>query len=163
MAQDHFAEQYHSIHLAIFKVGEFMMATKINQVEQIIFLDEVRKLPNMPGFIEGVFDYFQKIVTVIDLRKVFKITGRETEDLKVIIYSLNDKLIGFIVDDVTQVVQKFENELNPSPPPIIQGVNPDCIFGMLKENDDHVLLIDLDKILTYQETQIVSQVAQRGT
>ena len=158
MAEDYFIEQYHALNFLTFNVGVVCFATEISQIEQIIILGEVRKLPSVPQFIEGVFEIYQRIVIVIDLRKIFQLESTATEDIKVIICLINDSLIGFIVDDVSQVIQKTQTEIKSSPPPIIRGINPNCIYGMLDEDDKHVLLIDLEKILTKQETLMISKV-----
>ena len=157
MSQDYQEEQYYTTHLATFKVGSIELATKIQNVEQIIELSPVRKLPKVPALIEGVMEVSGKIVTVIDLRRLFRIENPLEEELKVIIYSLGQMRVGFIVDDVLQVVQRSQEKILETPPLVIHGFNDDCIFGMLHENDRHVLLIDFEKIFTHQQTQIISQ------
>jgi len=158
MAEDYFVEQYHALNFLTFNVGVCFFATEVSQIEQIIILGKIQKLPNVPKFIEGVFEIHHRIVIVIDLRNIFQLESTATEDIKVIICSINDSLIGFIVDDVSQVIQKTQTEIQSSPPPVIRGINPNCVYGMLDEDDKHVLLIDLEKILTKQETQILSKV-----
>jgi len=158
MAEDYYVDQYHALNYLTFNVGFCYFATEISQIEQIIILGEVRKLPSVPQFIEGVFESYNRIVIVIDLRKIFQLESTAMEDIKVIICSINDSLIGFIIDDVSQVIQKTRCEIQPSPPPVIRGINPNCVYGMLDEDDKHVLLINLEKILTKQESQILSKV-----
>ncbi len=162
MAEDYFAEQYHSLNLLTFNVGICHFATQIEQIEQIIILREIRKIPNVPKLIEGVFDMNNRIVIVIDLRKVFQLESTADEDIKVIICMINNTLIGFIVDDVSQVVQKPQTEIKMSPPPVIRGLNPDCIYGMVDGENQHVLLVDFEKILTKKESEIIAQVDSKS-
>jgi chemotaxis signal transduction protein len=104
---DYLAEECHALNQLTFNAGVCFYETVISQNEQIIILSEIRKLTNIPKFIEGFFEIYNRIVKSL-------------------------------------------------PPSIIKGLNPNCIYGILDEDNKHVLLIDLEKIITKQETQIIS-------
>lgn len=145
----------------LFSIGEINFAIRLSDVSEIIKLSEVRKIPRVPGFIEGVLHLRGEIIIVISLRKLLLVKGSSQKKAKIIVFSMQGRKVGFIVDDVTRIVQKSENDILPPPPVILSGPAPDCITGVIEEKDRNILIIDLKKSLSALEEEGLNQVLER--
>jgi len=63
-------------------------------------------MPRMPRFIDGVINLRGKVVPVVNLNKRFKLgTWKSAKKTKIIITDIEDKLIGFVVNDVYEIIR----------------------------------------------------------
>lgn len=142
-------------------MGNTDFAVKLSDVTEIIRMVEIRKIPRVPAYIEGVLHLRGEIIIVVNLKKLLLIVGKSIKQPKIIIFSLGDKKIGFIVDDVSKIVQKRENEILPPPPVILTGPAPDCITGVFEENEKNVLMLDLARSMSSLEEEGLNKVLER--
>lgn len=92
--------------LVIFNLGDEEYAIDISFAKEIIRIPKITKIPNVPNYIEGIFNLRGTVITVIDLKKRFGF--EETErgiDSRLLILEFNDMQIGIIVDDISEVVR----------------------------------------------------------
>ena len=144
-----------------FTMGNIDFALKLSDVDEIIKLMEIRKVPRVPVFIEGVLHLRGELTIIISLRKLLKIRGDQHEKSKIVIFSMFGRKIGFIVDDVSRIIQKRNDEILPAPPVVLRGPAPDCITGVVEEKGKNLLMIDLKKSLSALEEERLNQVLQR--
>lgn len=144
-----------------FVMGETNFGVKLSEVTEIIKMMEVRKIPRVPAFIEGVLHLRGEIVIIINLKKLLLIAGKQNKPSKIIIFSIYGKKIGFIVDDVSKIIQKRNNDILPPPPVILKGPVTDCITGVFEENMKNVLMLDLTKSLGVLEEEGLNKVLER--
>lgn len=139
------------IQLACFKVGEELYALDIMRIKEIIRPQKLTPVPKAPSFIEGVINLRGAVIPVADLRKRFD-QPIQTEHRKnrVLICSLSGKVIGLLVDEVTEVKRFGRKEIAPSPQ-FIQGPQADYFLGVARRGDDLIMLIDLEKVLSTDE------------
>ena len=99
----------------------------------------------------GVINLRGNVIPVIDLPKKLGIPNSKQDDkTRIIVFSVGDKLIGMIVDAVERVLRIRENQIEP-PPDIGAGRIQEYITGMGKVEEDLVILLNIDKILTEEE------------
>ena len=136
----------------VFNLDKEEFGIDIMNVKEIIPYQESIHVPNTPQFIEGIINYRGNVIPIINLKRRFKLDiGETTKDTRIIVISLNEKDIGFIVDEASQTLRLDENEIDPAPD-IISGVDRKYIIGVGKIDDNRLLiLIDLEKILTDDE------------
>jgi purine-binding chemotaxis protein CheW len=144
-----------------FLMGDIDFAIRLSDVNEIVKLTGIRKIPRVPSFIEGVLHLRGELVVIVSLRKLLNVEGESPEKSKIIILSLFDKKIGFIVDEVTKILQKQENEILPPPPVVLKGLAPDCMIGVFKENNRNILMLNLKRTLAVIEEESINQVLQR--
>ncbi|MCP4753759.1 MAG: purine-binding chemotaxis protein CheW [Proteobacteria bacterium] len=144
-----------------FNLGYLDFAIKLTRVIEVVTMQKIRKIPGAPEFVEGVINLRGDITVVVDLRKLFLIGGTLETQPKILVFSLNDKGIGFIVDNVSQILRKNQEDILDPPPVVIKGLEQDCIYGVFEEKGKNVLLIDLTKSLSALEAEGLDQVLKQ--
>lgn len=130
----------------------------ILKVQEIIRTVDITRVPKSPEFVEGVINLRGKIVPVIDLRKRFGIRSKERDnDTRIIVVELTDKVVGFLVDKVKEVIRVEKSVIEP-PPELTTNVNSNYITGVAKLQDRLLILLDLDKVLSAEEQEKLADV-----
>ena len=139
------------IQLACFKVGSELYALDIMKIKEIIRPQKLTAIPKAPSFIEGVINLRGAVIPVADMRKRFDLpVSEETRKNRVVICSLAGKIIGLLVDEVTEVKRFSRKEIAPAPQ-FIKGPQADYFLGVARRDDDLIMLIDLEKVLSTNE------------
>ena len=135
----------------VFILGKEEFGIDIMNVKEIIPYKESIQVPNTPNFIEGIINYRGNVIPVINLKRRFKLGAQEvTKDTRIIVITLGNKEIGFVVDEASQTLRLEENQIDPAPD-IISGVDRKYIIGVGKVDDRLLILLDLEKVLTDEE------------
>ena len=143
------------LQIVTFKVGEEEFSVSILKVQEIIRMSEITKVPNSPPFVEGVINLRGKVIPVIDSRKRFGLPDVErTEASRIIVVDSGGKIVGLIVDSVTEVLRLSQSTVEP-PPDIVGGVEADYIEGVGKLDNRLVILLNLDKVLSIKERSAI--------
>ncbi|WP_425060136.1 Chemotaxis protein CheW [Sporomusa carbonis] len=96
-----------------------------------------------------------KLVISINLHKKFKIEGKpSTDDSKIITAYVNNSILGFLVDEVTDIIT-FNSEEIEQAPSFIQRSLSQSITGIGKLDDRLVVMLDLEKTLNTEETELL--------
>ncbi|WP_353095225.1 chemotaxis protein CheW [Tissierella praeacuta] len=138
----------------VFKLGKGEFGIDIMNVKEIGSYEESISLPNTPSFIEGVINYRGNVIPIINLKKRLLLGEFEvTKDTRIIVINLDEKEIGFIVDEASQTVRVNDEQIDPAPS-FISGVDKKYITGVGKLDEKRLLiLIDLKKILSEDEIE----------
>jgi purine-binding chemotaxis protein CheW len=129
----------------------------ITNVIEIIGIQPVTEMPGLPGYIKGVINLRGRIIPVIDARLRFNKALREYNDRTcIIIVELRDNLIGLIVDHVSEVLTIPDSEI-VEPPNINKNINR-YINGIGKVDSEVKLLLDLEKFISYDKSEILSDI-----
>lgn len=145
------------LQIVTFRVGEEEFSVSILKVQEIIRMSEITKVPRSPDFVEGVINLRGKVIPVIDLRKRFGLpTAERDNDTRTIVVDCEGKVVGLIVDSVTEVLRLSKNTVEP-PPDIVGGVDSEYISGVGKLEDRLVILLDIDKVLSVGEKGLLGE------
>jgi purine-binding chemotaxis protein CheW len=137
--------------LVIFNINDESFGVEITQVKEIIKPMDIFKVPNTPDFIEGLINLRGKVHTVFNLRKRFNLPSKALDDsTKIIIVNVNSMMVGFIVDEVNEIV-RIEDESIENAPKVITSLNRKYISGVAKIGERIILLLDLSLVLTVEE------------
>jgi purine-binding chemotaxis protein CheW len=143
--------QRQEIQLACFKVGLELYALDIMKIKEIIRPQKLTAIPKAPSFIEGVINLRGAVIPVADMRKRFdQPISKENRKNRIVVCSLAGKIIGLLVDEVTEVKRFSRQEIAPAPQ-FIKGPNADYFLGVARRDDDLIMLIDLEKVLSSDE------------
>lgn len=135
----------------------------ISDVVQIISMQEITPLPDFPEYAKGVINLRGNIIPVIDMRLRLKKPEAEYDDNTcIIVTSIEDTFIGFIVDTVDEVVDISSDRISPTPK-VSKEVTNRYLTGIGQVGDKVVLLLDLSKILSRDEFMEVAQTAAAET
>ena len=139
-----------------FTLGDEEYGIAILKVQEIIGYPGFTKIPNMPSFVKGVINLRGSVVPVIDLRLKFAMQEREYDTYTVIaILEVKEKVIGVIVDAVSDVITLKEDEMQPTPD-FSSGVKVEFISGMGRKGDTLIILLDIDRVLSEGEIGMLS-------
>jgi purine-binding chemotaxis protein CheW len=138
--------------IVIFELGTEHFGVDIARVESIIKMQPITQLPHVPEFVEGVTNLRGKVLPVIDLRKRFGLPSQEADkNSRIIVVNIDQTEVGMIVDQVSEVLTVPEGAVEPAPA-ITSSVDSAFITGIAKLDQRLVILLDLHRILTSQET-----------
>lgn len=140
-----------------FVLAEEEYGLEILKVREIISVMEITEVPQMPSFIKGVINLRGKVIPVMDLRLKFKMPAVEyNRETCIIVVNISELLIGVVVDTVAEVLDIDEKDIDPSPS-FGGSVRTDFILGMGKIKGRVKILLDIDKVLSMEELEIVAQ------
>lgn len=130
----------------IFYLGKELYGLEICYVTEIIGIQPITALPNMPNHIKGVINLRGKIIPVMDVRLLLKKEIRDYDDRTcIIVLDINDVSIGLIVDSVSEVINIADNDITYALDMNKDGIN--YVKGIAKANGDIKLILDCQKIL----------------
>jgi len=136
------------IQLVSFKIGEEEFGVDILKVQEINRMMLVTRVPDAPEYVVGVVNLRGKVIPVVDLRKRFGMENKEPDKhTRIIVMELEEKLVGFIVDAVSEVL-RIPGSVTEPPPSITTDINADYITAIGKLNDRLITLLDIERILT---------------
>jgi len=146
------------LQLVTFKLGTEEFGVDILKVQEINKMMSITKIPNAPGFIEGVINLRGKIIPIVDLRK--RLGFREKpydKSTRIIVVELEGLVLGFIVDSVSEVLRIPENTIEP-PPSMVAGIESEYIEGVGKLDDRLLILLELKKIFSSPERKDIENI-----
>jgi len=147
------------LQLVSFKISNEEFGVDILCVQEINRMLQITKMPNTPEFIEGVINLRGRVIPVLDLRIKLGMPRKEHDkNTRIIVVELKGKTIGFIVDEVSEVL-RIPKSITEAPPEMVGGVNSDFITSIGKLDDRLLILLDLEKILTTTEFNVLETAA----
>jgi len=147
------ADQDQLMQLVGFTIGKELFGVDILMVQEIIRAAPITPVPNSPDFVEGVINLRGNILPVIDLRKRLNLlTGEiDLEDTWILILDIQNKITGFIVDSVTEVIKIQETTIEPPPDIIKAGLESQYLRGVCDIGAQLLILLDFKRILLHDE------------
>ena len=145
------------IQLVTFSIGVEEFGVDILKVQEIIRTMEITKVPRAQDFVEGVINLRGKVIPIIDLRRRFGLASKAYDKhTRIIVIEINDMIVGFVVDAVSEVLRIPAGTIEP-PPPVVAGLESDYISGVGKLHDRLLILLDLDKLLSGADLEALAQ------
>lgn len=139
------------LQLVTFKVGEEDFGIDILNVQEIIRVVDITRVPNAKHFVKGVINLRGKIIPIIDLRLRLEMEEiAHGKDTRIIVVEVNNNVLGFIVDSVNQVIRIDKQIIEPAPP-MVSEIDSDYITGVAKMKDELIVLLDLKMILEIKD------------
>lgn len=135
-----------SLHLVGFFLNDEEYALEISQVQEIIRVGGWTRVPNSPGHIKGVINLRGRIIPVVDpkVRMGFT-TGEPTKDSRIIVVEAGRKVIGMLVDRVSQVLRLPLRTIEPAPDEVSEA-DKGFVKGVGKLDGRLIILLDFAKV-----------------
>ncbi|HSB67714.1 MAG TPA: chemotaxis protein CheW [Candidatus Methylomirabilis sp.] len=142
-----------------FALGQEEYGVEILKIQEIKGYSAITPLPNTPPYVKGVLNLRGTIVPIVDLRKKFGLPEVEHNQFTVIVVvQVQGKIMGFIVDGVSDVLSVTGADIQPTPD--LHGqVDTSFLNGLAKAGEKLVILLDIDKVLTAGEAVAAAQAA----
>lgn len=129
----------------------------VMKVQEIIGMTKITAMPNTLPFMKGVIDLRGAVVPVIDLRLKFDMERAEYNNFTVIIIvEVKDRLVGMVVDSVSDVLSIPVKSIQDTPS-FSARINTEYMQGIGQKDDTLVIILDVDKILTTAEFEIINE------
>jgi purine-binding chemotaxis protein CheW len=139
------------IKMLIFGLNGEYYATDIKEVERILGYQEPTVIPDAPIFVKGVINHEQSILPIISLSTKFNFgQDKESENRKIIVVKRKENKFGIIVENVYEV-RDVNSDLMEGAPPITATIDKKYIAGLIKLENNIVILLDLEKILSSED------------
>ncbi|KAJ49533.1 purine-binding chemotaxis protein CheW [Clostridium tetanomorphum] len=133
-------------------------ALEIKYVTEIIRIQTITEVPELPDYIRGIINLRGNIIPVMDIRIRFKKPFREYNDRTcVIVVDIKNVTVGVIVDSVSEVLTISEENII-KPPETLKGFSNKYIKGIGKVENDVKLILDCDKLLNINEAEMLSNI-----
>lgn len=146
-----------------FMIGRESFGVDIGRVQEIVAVPDITKVPDTPGFLEGIINLRGKIVSVVDLRKRLGLDGAgRNKKNRILVTEVGGRVVGLIVDEVSEVLRLNPESVDP-PPEMINSAGAGYITGVGKIGERIILLLDIGRILRPDEIQGIDSIGNRET
>jgi purine-binding chemotaxis protein CheW len=144
----------------VFVLGKEEYGVDILKVQEIRGYDKVTPIPSAPDYLKGVMNLRGFIVPIIDMRIKFRLPDVRYDSFTVVvILRIAGRVIGLVVDGVSDVVRFTDSEVKPAPQ-LGSVVDGSFIAGIASQDDRMVLLLDIERLLSSGELNLLRQVAE---
>jgi purine-binding chemotaxis protein CheW len=147
-----------------FKLGDELFAANVAKVLEILELTKITKVPKAPAYMRGVINLRGNVLPVVDAR--IKFNMQKTEDtVNTCIVVLDIQMdgdsinVGILVDSVQEVLEITEDEIKP-PPSIGSKYKSDFIQGMVKNEEEFIMILNIDTVLSSNELTMLQETAE---
>lgn len=138
-----------------FILGHEEYGIEILKVQEIRGYDSVTKIANTPDFIKGVINLRGTIVPIVDLRLRFNLGHAEYNEFTVvIILNLNGRIMGIVVDGVSDVIALKAAQVR-AVPELVASIDTKYLVGLGTVENRMLILVDIERLMTSQEMALI--------
>jgi len=142
-----------------FHIGTEDYGISIAYVTEIIGIQSITEIPEMPDFIKGVINLRGKVIPVMDVRIRFKMPPREYDERTcIIVVEIDGTSVGMVVDTVNEVANIPEDQVES--PPKSRRKGGSFIQGLGKIDKEVKILLDINKILYDEELESITEAVE---
>ncbi len=144
------------LQLVTFRIGNEEFGFNIFQVREINKMMDVTQIPNSIGAVKGVVNLRGSVIPIVSLREKLGFSELDyTTSTRIIVVEYKNNNIGFIVDEVSEVL-RIESSIIESAPEMTANVESAFISGIAKLESRLLILLDLDRILIQEEEGLLA-------
>lgn len=138
------------LQLVSFHIEQEEFGIDILLVQEIIRMVGITRVPNAEHFVVGVINLRGKVIPIINLRNRLGIASRDYDSFtRIIVIEFQDKVIGFIVDSVNEVI-RIDRRTTEPPPSMVSGIDSQYITSIAKLKDRLLILLDLECLIAIE-------------
>ncbi|WP_288882738.1 chemotaxis protein CheW [uncultured Kosakonia sp.] len=139
----------------VFTLGDEEYGIDILKVQEIRGYDQVTRIANTPDFIKGVTNLRGVIVPIVDLRVKFSQGEVEyNENTVVIVLNLGQRVVGIVVDGVSDVLSLAADQIRPAPEFAVT-LSTEYLTGLGALGDRMLILVNIEKLLNSDEMALL--------
>jgi purine-binding chemotaxis protein CheW len=136
--------------LVTFLVGEENFGINIENVQEIVKVPEITRIPRSPSYVKGITNLRGEIFPVIDTHVRFNFQPKViSKGSRLIVVNFAGRITGLIVDRINEVVRLGKDQIEP-PPHLIKGITEEYLKGVVnlvspdEENEYLLMVLNLD-------------------
>jgi len=139
-----------------FRLGDEDFGIEIRHVTEIVSIQKITAVPDLPAFVKGAINLRGQVIPVIDLRLRFGMPPREySERTCIVITRLGDITVGMVVDMVSEVLVIPPSDMSP-PPSMSRGGASRFVQGLGRVEDSVKIILNAGKMLRDDEMEAVA-------
>ena len=139
-----------------FKLGDEEYGIDILKVQEIRGYEPPTRIANAPAFIKGVVNLRGTIVPIVDMRLKFHCAQAQYDSFTVvIILSLLERVVGIVVDSVSDVLELAPDSVKDAPQ-IESAIDSSCILGLGSVGERMLILLDIEKLMSSVDMGLVA-------
>lgn len=147
-----------SLEFLAFTLGKEEYGIDIQRVQEIRGYEAVTRIANAPDFIKGVINLRGVIVPIVDMRIKFNLDNPVYDEFTVvIILHVCNRMMGMVVDSVSDVINLKREQVKPAPD--IDSLNTGHLIGVGTSDDHMLILIDIDKLISSGDMGLIEQLS----
>ncbi len=128
----------------------------IMDIEEILRMVDITTVPKAPSFVEGIINLRGRVIPIVDLRKKLGIEATEfTNSTRIVVVNMEGRKIGFIVDNVEDVL-RVDSSMVDKAPGTSTGADNKYIKGVAKTAQEMVIILDVHKIFSTGEASALN-------
>ena len=140
-----------------FTLGSEEYAIDILRVQEIRGYDQVTAIANSPAFIKGVINLRGAIVPIVDLRIKFNLPSVTYDPFTVvIILNVLNRIVGIVVDSVSDVLALMPNEIKPAPE-FGGSFDTQYLMGLATVEERMLILVNIEQLMSSQEMALLNE------
>ncbi|NJD76772.1 MAG: chemotaxis protein CheW [Candidatus Methanoperedens sp.] len=148
------------LQLVVFTIGSEEFGVEIMNVQEIIRMTNITRIPQAPGYIRGIINLRGRIIVVINLNVIMGMESKEQdENTRIIVASIGDTVMGFVVDSVSEVIRLPEKNVEPAPAVIASRIGTEYVLGVGKLDNRLLILLNLGKVLGASELHNIQSIS----
>ncbi len=148
------------LQLVVFSIGSEEFGVEIMNVQEIIRMTSITRIPQAPDYIKGIINLRGRIIVVINLNVVLGMQSKDQdENTRIVVASIGDTVMGFVVDAVSEVIRLPEKSVEPAPPVIADKLGTEYVMGVGKLDNRLLILLNLAKVLGAKELHKVQSIS----
>ncbi len=137
-----------------FRLDREDYAIEITRIREIILMKPITRLPQVPDAIEGLINLRGSVIPIVNLRKRFGLPARPFDDeTRTIVVTVQDRTVGCIVDEVTEVMRISGDQVQPVPISMA-ALARRFIAGLARLDDRLLIILDTDKLFGQDEIDL---------
>ncbi|CEA01880.1 chemotaxis protein CheW [Pseudomonas saudimassiliensis] len=134
-----------------FRLDNETYGINVMQVQEVLRHTEIAPVPGAPSYVLGIINLRGNVVTVIDTRQRFGLMPAPvTDQTRIVIIEADRQVIGILVDSVAEVVYLRQSDIETAPN-VGTDESAKFIQGVSNKNDELLILVDLEKMMTEDE------------
>jgi purine-binding chemotaxis protein CheW len=142
-----------------FTLGDEEYGIDILTVQEIRGYETVTKIANLPDFIKGVINLRGVIVPVVDMRIRFRLSNVVYNLFTVVIVlNVNGRVIGMVVDGVSDVIALTPEQIHPAPE-FDSTLDTQYILGLGTADERMLILVDIEKLMSAKDMALIDKAA----
>lgn len=147
------------IQLVSFELEGEEYGVDVLAVREIIRLPDITKMPNTPGYVEGIINLRGTVVPIISLRRRFSLTESEiSRSSRILVMETSGGLNGFVVDAVAEVIRISAHEIQPPPAITYGSTAQECITGIVNHAERLLVVLDLNRLFSEDEQALLESI-----
>ena len=143
-----------------FNIAEQEYGIKIRHVTEIIGIQKITDLPDLPDFVKGVINLRGRVIPVVDVRLRFGMSEREYDERTcIVVVNIDETSVGLVVDTVSEVMNIPDTNIEP-PPKVNKKIDGNrFVHGLGKVEEEVKILLDTQKLLFEEELEQIVKAA----